>query len=74
MAAGAEAVDGATTKLHCLEENVAATDISLTFADLAEIQEAAAKIQIEVLNHKLYPSSFLYGELAKTARPRKGNV
>jgi aryl-alcohol dehydrogenase-like predicted oxidoreductase len=36
-----------TTKLHRLDENLAAADIKLTSADLAEIQEAAAKIQIE---------------------------
>lgn len=36
-----------TTKLHRLDENLAAADITLTPADLAEIQEAVAKIQIE---------------------------
>jgi aryl-alcohol dehydrogenase-like predicted oxidoreductase len=36
-----------TTKLHRLDENLAAADVELTPADLAEIQAAAAKIQIE---------------------------
>ncbi len=36
-----------TTKLHRLDENLAAADIKLTPADLSEIQGAAAKIQIE---------------------------
>src|SRR5271165_884730 len=36
-----------TTKLHRLDENVAAADVELTSIDLAEIQKAAANIQIE---------------------------
>ena len=36
-----------TTKLHRLEENIAAADIKLTEADLREINEAAAHIQVE---------------------------
>jgi aryl-alcohol dehydrogenase-like predicted oxidoreductase len=36
-----------TTKLHRLEENLAAAEVKLNPADLAEIQEAAAKIQVE---------------------------
>jgi aryl-alcohol dehydrogenase-like predicted oxidoreductase len=36
-----------TTKLHRLEENLGAAAIELTAADLAEIESAAAAIQIE---------------------------
>jgi aryl-alcohol dehydrogenase-like predicted oxidoreductase len=36
-----------TTKLHRLEENLGAADVELTADDLAEIQRAAAQIQIE---------------------------
>ena len=36
-----------TTKLHRLDENLAAADITLTPGDLSEIQSAASKIQIE---------------------------
>jgi aryl-alcohol dehydrogenase-like predicted oxidoreductase len=36
-----------TTKLHRLEENLGAVDVRLTPADLREITEAAAKIEIE---------------------------
>ncbi len=36
-----------TTKLHRLEENIGAADVELTAADLAEIETAAAAIQIE---------------------------
>ena len=36
-----------TTKLHRLEENLGAVDVGLTADDLAEIQTAAAAIQIE---------------------------
>ena len=36
-----------TTKLHRLEENLAAADVVLTAGNLREIDEAAAKIQIE---------------------------
>jgi aryl-alcohol dehydrogenase-like predicted oxidoreductase len=36
-----------TTKLHRLEENLAAAGVKLTSTDLAQIQEAAAKIQVE---------------------------
>ncbi|WP_439543092.1 aldo/keto reductase [Hyphomicrobium sp.] len=36
-----------TTKLHRLEENIEAVNVALTTSDLAEIQEAAAAIQIE---------------------------
>ncbi len=36
-----------TTKLHRLEENLAAADVELTVADLAELDAAAAKIQVE---------------------------
>jgi aryl-alcohol dehydrogenase-like predicted oxidoreductase len=36
-----------TTKLHRLEENMAAADIELTPQDLQQIDEAASKIRIE---------------------------
>ncbi|AYG68456.1 MULTISPECIES: aldo/keto reductase [unclassified Rhizobium] len=36
-----------TTKLHRLEENLAAADVELSAADLAEIQRTAAEIAIE---------------------------
>lgn len=36
-----------TTKLHRLEENLGAVDVTLSAADLAEIQSAAAAIHIE---------------------------
>ncbi|MBW4043799.1 MAG: aldo/keto reductase [Acidobacteria bacterium] len=36
-----------TTKLHRMEENAAAVDVELTASDLREIDEAAAKIEIE---------------------------
>jgi len=36
-----------TTKLHRLEENLGAVNVDLTKQDLAEIQSAAAQIQIE---------------------------
>jgi aryl-alcohol dehydrogenase-like predicted oxidoreductase len=36
-----------TTKLHRLEENIAAVDIELTDDDLREIHEAAAKIEVQ---------------------------
>jgi aryl-alcohol dehydrogenase-like predicted oxidoreductase len=36
-----------TTKLHRLEENLGAADIELSTADLTELDEAAAKIQVE---------------------------
>src|SRR3954471_5221101 len=36
-----------TTKLHRLEENIGAANVHLSEADLREIQEAAAQIQIE---------------------------
>jgi aryl-alcohol dehydrogenase-like predicted oxidoreductase len=36
-----------TTKLHRLEENIAAADVVLTAADLAEIEQAAAHIHVE---------------------------
>jgi aryl-alcohol dehydrogenase-like predicted oxidoreductase len=36
-----------TTKLHRLEENLAATHLELTAADLREIEDAAAKIQVQ---------------------------
>jgi len=36
-----------TTKTHRLDENLGAADVELTPADLAEIQRAAAEIQIE---------------------------
>jgi aryl-alcohol dehydrogenase-like predicted oxidoreductase len=36
-----------TTKLHRLEENLAAADIKLTAQDLAEIKRTASEIQIE---------------------------
>jgi aryl-alcohol dehydrogenase-like predicted oxidoreductase len=36
-----------TTKLHRLEENVAAAEVKLTKQDLASIEEAASKIHIE---------------------------
>jgi aryl-alcohol dehydrogenase-like predicted oxidoreductase len=36
-----------TTKLHRLEENLGAVEIELTANDLAQIEEAASKIEIE---------------------------
>jgi aryl-alcohol dehydrogenase-like predicted oxidoreductase len=36
-----------TTKLHRLEENLGSAQVSLTAADIAEIEQAAADIQIE---------------------------
>jgi aryl-alcohol dehydrogenase-like predicted oxidoreductase len=36
-----------TTKLHRLEENIAAADVDLTAADLAEIERAAAHVHVE---------------------------
>ena len=36
-----------TTKLNRLEENIGATEVELTAADLRDIDAAAAKIQIE---------------------------
>lgn len=36
-----------TTKLHRLEENLAAADVELTASDLAEIKRAAAEIEVE---------------------------
>jgi aryl-alcohol dehydrogenase-like predicted oxidoreductase len=36
-----------TTKLHRLEENLGAADIELTADDLAEIERAAAEIEVE---------------------------
>jgi aryl-alcohol dehydrogenase-like predicted oxidoreductase len=36
-----------TTKLHRLEENIAAADVVLTAQDLAEIEKAAATIEVE---------------------------
>ena len=36
-----------TTKLHRLEENIGAAAVDLTAADLAEIEDAAAKITVE---------------------------
>ena len=36
-----------TTKLHRLEENIAAAEVKLTETDLQEIKEAAAHIQVE---------------------------
>jgi hypothetical protein len=45
-----------TTKLHRLEENLGAADVSLTGADLAEIGQAAADIHIE---GERYPAHLL---------------
>ena len=45
-----------TTKLHRLEENLAAADIVLTADDLAEIKNAAAAIHIE---GERYPAQLL---------------
>jgi aryl-alcohol dehydrogenase-like predicted oxidoreductase len=45
-----------TTKLHRLEENLGAADVELSDADLAEIQRAAAAIQIE---GERYPAHLL---------------
>jgi len=36
-----------TTKLHRLEENIAAAEVELTAGDLEEIERAAAEIQVE---------------------------
>ncbi len=45
-----------TTKLHRLEENLAATDVVLTTDDLDEIEYAAAEIQVE---GERYPAHLL---------------
>jgi aryl-alcohol dehydrogenase-like predicted oxidoreductase len=45
-----------TTKLHRLEENLGAMDIELTSDDLAQIQRAAAQIQIE---GERYPANLM---------------
>jgi aryl-alcohol dehydrogenase-like predicted oxidoreductase len=45
-----------TTKLHRLEENLAAVAIALTADDLAEIRRAAAEIKIE---GKCYPEHLM---------------
>jgi aryl-alcohol dehydrogenase-like predicted oxidoreductase len=45
-----------TTKLHRLEENLAAADVELSASDLAEIQRAAAEIAIE---GERYPEQWL---------------
>jgi aryl-alcohol dehydrogenase-like predicted oxidoreductase len=45
-----------TTKLHRLEENLAAGEVKLTSQDLATIKEAAAKIQVE---GERYPAHLL---------------
>jgi len=45
-----------TTKLHRLEENLGAVDIVLTEDDLAEIEKAAAAIEIA---GKRYPDHLL---------------
>ena len=36
-----------TTKLHRLEENLGAVNVELTPADLGEIAEAAARIEVQ---------------------------
>ena len=36
-----------TRKLHRLEENIGAADVELSAEDLAEIEAAASKIQVE---------------------------
>ena len=36
-----------TTKLHRLEENIAAADVELTAGDLREIDDAASKITVQ---------------------------
>ena len=46
----------ATTKLHRLEENLAAADAELTAGDLAEIERAAREIQVE---GERYPEQLL---------------
>ena len=45
-----------TTKLHRLEENLGAVDVELTADDLAEIERAAAAIQVE---GERYPAQLL---------------
>jgi len=45
-----------TTKLHRLEENLAAADVELSVSDLAEIQRAVAEIAIE---GERYPEQWL---------------
>jgi aryl-alcohol dehydrogenase-like predicted oxidoreductase len=45
-----------TTKLSRLEENIAAVDVTLTAADLAELERAAAAITIE---GERYPANLL---------------
>ena len=45
-----------TTKLHRLEENLGAADVVLTLTDLADIEQAAANIQVE---GERYPAHLL---------------
>jgi aryl-alcohol dehydrogenase-like predicted oxidoreductase len=45
-----------TTKLHRLEENLGAADLELTAGDLAEIERAAAEIEVE---GERYPAQLL---------------
>jgi aryl-alcohol dehydrogenase-like predicted oxidoreductase len=45
-----------TTKLHRLEENIAAAEVELTAADLDEIERAAAEIQVQ---GERYPAHLL---------------
>ncbi|HEX4665203.1 MAG TPA: hypothetical protein VH207_01280 [Chthoniobacterales bacterium] len=45
-----------TTKLHRLEENIAAAEVELTVRDLEEIERAAAEIEVE---GERYPAHLL---------------
>jgi aryl-alcohol dehydrogenase-like predicted oxidoreductase len=45
-----------TTKLHRLEENLAAADVELTDSDLAEIERATSEIDVE---GERYPEQLL---------------
>jgi aryl-alcohol dehydrogenase-like predicted oxidoreductase len=45
-----------TTKLHRLDENLAAADIKLTEQDLAEIERVAAEIPVE---GERYPANLM---------------
>jgi aryl-alcohol dehydrogenase-like predicted oxidoreductase len=50
MAACTKAVDrsySGTTKLHCLEENIGAAQITLSAADLKGINEAVSNIEVQ---------------------------
>ena len=60
-----------TTKLHRLEENLGAADVELTADDLAEIERAAAAIQVE---GERYPGAPHENGRALNARAKHHNA